>query len=331
MICWRFASWQIRDDQWARSVRNPLRGQSYHRNMMSKPISWSLVLLTAIHLASCSVARNDVFKEYLEIPECGLNSAQLSNSVLDQGVEKAYYIKSNIWYDGKYLLSTHKFGTHFSIEKSTDPRIRQGDILIAIDGQDINAYSQLYNLLDYSIGRLLTVQLVRSNKDIFVTLENRGCKTTERGNLTAVIGDLLYSGDHIRLLIMDPTVVDVSGDIVKSKKQESIIQGIVISSLIDSMNFYVRFGNFELVSRDALTIAMKEVQLAQMGFLSERDAINLGEQVGATHVVISRIQVTKTRKGIYEDYSFELVGLSKGIVLATEDHQLFVHDDSHAK
>lgn len=199
--------------------------------------------------------------------------------------------------------------------------IKRGDIVVSIDGKKYKNDIEIISLINNELrGDHVLLVINRNGKQINFDVEPKVVKVRQAG---ISIIKILAKNNKVSLAI-------VIGEVKNTFPNASAEWADSIRNVLQSQQegFYLSaFGNnnnFSIVDRMQLIQILYEFQFNQVGFISDKLRMKIGEMTGATHILDISYARVRGRYNSYKDViNTRLIEIESGTVLAVD--QMPVH------
>lgn len=196
--------------------------------------------------------------------------------------------------------------------------LQKGDIIESINGRVVSSRLALLKETNkYSEGKTVTLSIKRGNRNFEVKTKLRHIIVRKDIN---VIFQQLAIGKKVNLTII---VNNISNVFIQDNREfhewESAIKIDLLTSLEnDYLQAFQYDPNFTLIDRDKIKEVLEELRFSLSGAVSYKDRQQIGELLGATHIIFVQYSRLASLGASFKDIkSIRLIEVATDKVLAS--------------
>lgn len=254
----------------------------------------SILILCMTLLVGCAglQAQREPETNFVELMQSGVRTANINNEIVIKALIK-----------------------DFPAERAG---IQRGDILVSADGDKLKNSRELAYLLDNKHrGDHVLLAINRNGKQINFDIELIVMKASPT---SIAIRDMLYENKKVSLAVIISEVKNLfpNTQIDWADSMRNNLQSERESGLLSAYGYA---DNFSIVDRSRLKQVLDEFQFNQVGFVSDKLRVKIGEMTGATHILdisFSRFPNNDHRNGFDDVSNARLIAIESGKVLAVD-------------
>lgn len=222
---------------------------------------------------------------------------------------------------GIYLIQDERnnvVADYIPSEEPLSKLLQKGDIITGVNGYAVSSRLDILKETNkYSEGKTVALSIRRGKKDFEVKTKLR--QIIVRKDIDAVFQQLA-GGRKVNLTIIVDNISNVF--IQDNKELQEWKSGIKIDILTSLENDYLRAfqydPHFTLIDRNKVKEVLKELQFSHSGVVSHKDRQQIGEFIGATHIIFVQYSRLASLGASFKDIkSIRLIEVATDKVLAS--------------